>query len=262
MPQTMRVTILGCGGSEGVPMVGGPDGRGDWGSCDPANPRNRRTRASVHVAAGNVSLLIDTSPDLRDQLLVNAIGTVTHVAYTHDHADHTHGVNELRRLARLANRRMPVYADADTLQRMRKRFGYAFEQPPGSPYPPILDPQMIDGPFRLGDVTVTPFRQDHGFGQTTLGYRVGDFAYSTDTVGFLDDAFGILEGVRVWVVDCFGEKRHPTHANWTLALSWIERVKPARAILTHMGTGLDYEATRRRCPPGVEPGYDGLVIEL
>ncbi len=238
MPQTMRMTILGCGGSDGVPMIGGPDGRGDWGECDSTNPRNRRTRASVHVAVGDVSLLIDTSPDLRDQLMANGIAQVTHVAYTHDHADHTHGINELRRLARLADRRMPVYADRDTLARMRTRFGYAFEQPAGSPYPAILDPQAIEGPFRLGDMPATAFRQDHGFGQTTLGFRIGDFAYSTDTVGISDDAFKVLEGVRVWVVDCFGDPRHPTHANWSLALAWIARVKPGRAILYAYGTGL------------------------
>ena len=258
----MRVTILGCGGSDGVPMVGGPDGRGDWGLCDPANPKNRRTRASVHIAIGDVGLLIDTSPDLRMQLLDNGISRVTHVAYTHDHADHTHGINELRRLVRFARRHMPVYADADTLERMHRRFGYAFETPPGSPYPPILEPHEVTGPFRLGGVTVTPFPQDHGFGQTTLGFRIGDFAYSTDTVGFSEDAFKALEGVRVWIIDCFGEQPHATHAWWTLTMSWIAQLKPERAILTHMGAGLDYESTRRRCPPGVEPGYDGLVIEL
>lgn len=262
----MRVTILGCGGSDGVPMVGGADGRGDWGACDPANPRNRRTRASVHVAEGDVSLLIDTSPDLRDQLMANGIGRVTHVAYTHDHADHTHGVNELRRLARLTGAsdggRMPVFADAETLARMRRRFGYAFEQSPGSPYPPILEAHEIAGPFRAGDVAIEPFEQDHGFGQTTLGFRIGDFAYSTDTVGFSEDAFKTLQGVKVWIVDCFGEERHPTHAHRALTMSWIERVKPARAILTHLGPGLDYDALTRRCPANVEPGYDGLVIEL
>jgi phosphoribosyl 1,2-cyclic phosphate phosphodiesterase len=259
---TIRVTILGCGGSDGVPMLGGPDGRGDWGACDPSNPKNRRSRASVHVAAGDVGLLIDTSPDLRDQLLANGITCVTHVAYTHDHADHTHGVNELRRLARFKKSRMPVYADHETLRRLHARFGYAFAQLQGSPYPSILEGHEIDGPFQVGGVGVTPFRQEHGFGQTTLGFRIGDFAYSTDTIGFFAGAFEVLEGVRVWVVDCFGEARHPTHAHWALAMSWIERLKPERAILTHMGAGLDYEVTRRRCPPGVEPGYDGLVIEL
>jgi phosphoribosyl 1,2-cyclic phosphate phosphodiesterase len=258
----MRVTILGCGGSDGVPMLGGPDGRGDWGACDPANPRNRRTRASIHVAAGEVGLLIDTSPDLREQLLANGIGRVTHVAYTHDHADHTHGVNELRRLARLAKSRMPIYADPDTLEGMHRRFGYAFRQPPGSPYPPVLDGHRIVGPFRLGALAVRPFPQQHGFDQTTLGFRIGDLAYSTDTIGFSEDSYKALVGVRVWIVDCFGETPHPTHAHWPLVMSWIERVRPERAILTHMGAGLDYEATRRRCPPGVEPGYDGMVIEL
>ncbi len=262
MPK-LRVTILGCGGSDGVPMLGGPGGRGDWGECDPSNPKNRRTRASIHVAADDIGLLIDTSPDLRDQLIANGIDRVTHVAYTHDHADHTHGINELRRLARHGNvRRIPVHADAATMGLLRQRFAYAFEQPMGSPYPPILDPHLIEGPFRLGDTTILPFVQEHGFGQTTLGFRIGDFAYSTDTIGFSGDSLGALEGLRVWVVDCVGVKRHPTHAWWDLTLGWIERLKPKRAILTHMGASLDYEITRRRCPPGVEPGYDGMIIEL
>ena len=259
----MRVTILGCGGSDGVPMLGGPGGRGDWGDCDPGNSRNRRTRASIHVEAAGVGLLIDTSPDLRQQLLANGIGHVSHVAFTHDHADHTHGINELRRLARHAQaRRIPVHADAATMALMRQRFAYAFEQIEGSPYPPILDPQVIDGPFQLGSMQVRPFRQDHGFGQETLGFRIGDFAYSTDTIGFSDESSRLLEGLRLWIVDCVGVRRHPTHAWWDLTLSWIERFKPERAVLTHMGASLDYEATRSRCPPGVEPGYDGLVIEL
>ena len=258
----MRVTILGCGGSDGVPMVGGPDGRGDWGLCDPANPRNRRSRASIHVAAGDVGLLIDTTPDLRTQLLDTGIGRVTHVAYTHDHADHTHGLNELRRLVRPSRKRMPVYADADTLRRLRRRFDYAFEQSPSSPYEAILEAHEILGPFRAGEVAVAPFPQHHGFEQTTLGFRIGDFAYSTDVIGFPDDSFKLLEGIRVWIVDCVGDMPHVTHAHWELTLSWIQRLKPERAILTHMGAGLDYETARRRCPPGVEPGYDGLVVEL
>lgn len=258
----MRVTILGCGGSDGVPMIGGPDGAGDWGVCDPANPRNRRSRASVHISNGDASILIDTTPDLRDQLMANRIGRVTHVLFTHDHADHTHGINELRRLARLGGHRMPVYANPDTLSRLQRRFGYAFASPAGSPYPPILEGNLIVGPLRLGGVAVQPIKQDHGFGEWTLGFRIGGFAYSTDVVGFSAEAFAQLEGLDVWIVDCLGEKKHPTHADWRTTLRWIERVKPRRAILTHMGPGLDYETVRSRCPPGVEPGYDGMVIEL
>jgi phosphoribosyl 1,2-cyclic phosphate phosphodiesterase len=258
----MRVTILGCGGSDGVPMVGGADGRGDWGVCDPANPRNRRTRAGLHVSAGDLSILVDTSPDLREQLLSAGIGRVTHVLYTHDHADHTHGINELRRLGAMNGGRMPIYGDAETLTRMRRRFGYAFEQHPGRPYPPILDPRLIDGEFDLGPLRITPFVQNHGFGQASLGFRFGNCAYSTDTIGFSEASLDILRGLDVWILDCFGERPHPTHAHWALALSWIEELKPRRAILTHMGAALDYETVRRRCPPSVEPAYDGLRIEL
>jgi phosphoribosyl 1,2-cyclic phosphate phosphodiesterase len=258
----MRVTVLGCGGSDGVPLIGGADGRGDWGACDPANPKNRRSRASVHVAAGDVGLLIDTSPDLRDQLMANGIGRISHVLYTHDHADHSHGVNELRRLSRFNGHPMDVYADAATMARLHRRFAYAFEQLPGSPYPEIATVHTIDGPFRLGGLEVRPVAQDHGFGETTLGFRIGNFGYSTDVVGFSDEAFDALSGLELWIVDCYRDAPHPTHAHWDLTMSWIERLRPRRAVLTHMGAGLDYEAVRRRCPAGVEPGYDGMTIEL
>ncbi len=258
----MRVTILGCGGSDGVPQIGGPDGRGDWGACDPANPRNRRTRASAHVAVGDASILIDTAPDLRDQLMANGIGRVSHVLYTHDHADHSHGVNELRRLSRFNGQPMDVYADAATLARLHQRFGYAFEQLPGSPYPEIATGHTIDGPFELGGAEVHPVAQDHGFGETTLGFRIGGFAYSTDLIELSDAACAALAGLDLWIVDCFRHTPHPTHAHWDLTLSWIERLQPRRAVLTHMGTGMDYDTVSAQCPAGVEPGYDGMTIDL
>lgn len=157
---------------------------------------------------------------------------------------------------------MPAFGDPGTLARIRRRFGYAFEQSPGSPHRPVLEAHEIAGPFRAGGLAIEPSEHDRGSGQTTLGFRIGSFAYSTDAVGFSEGAYKSLEGLKAWIVDCFGEERHPTHANWSLTLSWIERVKPARAILTHMGPGLDYDALTRRCPPNVEPGYDGMVIEL
>lgn len=258
----MRVTILGCGGSDGVPQIGGADGRGDWGACDPANPRNRRTRAAVHVAEGDASILIDTPPDLRDQLMATGVGRVSHVLYTHDHADHSHGINELRRLSRFNGRPMDVYADAVTMKRLHARFGYAFEQLPGTPYPRIAARHVIEGPFRFAGVEVLPVVQDHGFGETTLGFRIGDFAYSTDLVELPEQAPDVFAGLDLWIVDCFRDAPHPTHAHWEKTLAWIERLRPRRAVLTHMGTEMDYDSVLARCPAGVEPGYDGMTIDL
>jgi phosphoribosyl 1,2-cyclic phosphate phosphodiesterase len=258
----MRVTILGCGGSDGVPQIGGPDGRGDWGACDPGNPKNRRTRASVHVAVDDLSLLVDAAPDLRDQLMANGIGTVSHVLFTHDHADHSHGFNELRRLARFNGRPMDVYADEHTMKRLQQRFGYAFEQLPGSPYPAIAAGRVIDGPFRLAGREIVPVVQNHGFGETTLSFRIGGFAYSTDLIELPEEASTVLSDLDLWIVDCFRYEPHVTHAHWDKTMSWIERLRPRRAVLTHMGTEMDYEVVRRQCPPGVEPGYDGLVIDV
>lgn len=260
----MRVTILGCGGSDGVPMIGGPGGRGDWGACDPAEPRNRRSRASIHVADGDAAILVDTSPDMRDQLLACGIGRVTQVLYTHDHADHSHGINELRRFSRLNRKPVDVYGDAATLRRLHARFGYAFEKPAagGGNYPIFVRGHEITGPLRFGDTAVRAFVQGHGVRQHSLGFRIGDFAYSTDVVSLSEDAFAALAGVRVWIVDCFQDEPHFSHGSWALTLSWIERVRPERAILTHMGPGMDYGTVKKRCPPGVEPGYDGMVVDL
>lgn len=263
----MRITILGCGGSNGVPMIGGPDGKGDWGECDPANPRNRRTRSSIVVENEGHCLLVDTSPDLREQLIGAGIGSISAVFYTHEHADHTHGLNELRQLARINGRQMDVYADAQTLASLRQRFDYAFEAPPkGSPYPTILKAHIIDGPMKFGALKITPFAQDHGFGTETLGLRfdagVRAAAYSTDVTALPEAAFEVLDGLGLWVVDCTRYEPHPTHAHFEKTLEWIARVKPDRAILTHMDQTLDHDELASRCPPGVEPAHDGMVIEL
>lgn len=256
----MRVVVLGCGGSEGVPTLGGPDGRGDWGACDPAHPRNRRTRASILVEAGETRVLVDTSPDLRAQLLANGIGRVSHVLYTHAHGDHTHGIHELRALSRASGGRLPIHADARTAERLKTAFGYIFEG--GGGYSPVAELRLLDGPTRLGAVPVVPFVQGHGPGETTLGFRFGPVAYSTDALRLDEAAFAALAGVKVWIVDCLADAPMPTHAHVDLALAWIARVRPERAILTHMGRRLDYETLRRRCPPGVEPGYDGMTTEV
>lgn len=266
----MRITILGCGGSDGVPTIGGPDGRGDWGACDAANPKNRRTRASIFVETGasdvdpGERILIDTSPDCRSQLLAAGIGRVDAVLFTHDHADHSHGVHEMRRLARINGHALPAFADTATASSLRKRFSYAFDPEPGAPYPPIATLHAFAGAgaFMVGGQRVQAFPQDHGFGMVTTGFRIGDMAYTTDAVRLDEAAFSVLEGIRLWVVDCVQINRHPTHSWLAQTLAWIERVRPERAVLTHMGPQLDYAETAALCPPGVEPAYDGMIIEL
>ena len=249
----MRVTILGCGTSGGVPRAGG-----HWGACDPTEPRNRRRRVSILVENGGTALLVDTSPDLRMQCLDHNIRRLDAVLYTHDHADHTHGIDELRTFAMTERRRVPVYGDAKTLATLRQRFDYVFDSVTG--YPAICEQIEIDGSFTVGEIKVVPFQQQHG-PVTSLGYRFGPIAYSTDLNGLDENAFEVLSGVETWIVDALRYDPHPTHAHLDLTLDWIRRVKPKRAILTHMTWDMDYRTLLARVPPGVEPAYDGLVVD-
>ncbi len=221
----MKVTVLGCGASWGVPAIGP-----DWGRCDPADPRNRRRRASLLIETLGRAILIDTSPDLREQLAGHAI---------------------------------PFYAGGPALEEAERRFGYAFRSViAGKPvYRPALAAQKIEGPFSVAGIPVVPFTQSHGFIET-LGFRIGAVAYSTDVVELDDDAFVALAGVELWVVDCLRREPHPTHAHLVKVLAWIERLRPRRAVLTHMDQSLDYRELSAELPDGVEPGHDGLVIEL
>jgi phosphoribosyl 1,2-cyclic phosphate phosphodiesterase len=262
----MRVTLLGTGGSAGVPMIGGVDGSGDWGDCDPAEPRNRRTRSSIVVEAPNKQrLLVDTSPDMRSQLLDCRIPGVDAILYTHAHADHITGIDDVRILNRIANRPLPAFATAETLSEMTLRFGYAFRpwEPPHF-YRPVLEAR----PVQQGDMVETAglsvrvFTQNHGRVET-LGLRIGDFGYSTDVVALNDEAFGALEGLDTWVVGCFLHKgQHWTHADLNTVLGWVERLGPHRTVLTHMGTEMDWAWMQGNLPPGVEAGYDGMVLDI
>lgn len=251
----MRLTILGCGTSGGVPRIGN-----DWGDCDPDEPRNRRRRASVAVETAETRVIVDTSPDFRDQCLDAGIEHLDGVIYTHDHADHCHGIDDLRFLAYAMRKRIDVYSDRGTLDRLRARFGYCFDTPDGSLYPPIVRAHAVDGPFTIGDMDVVPFIQNHG-DMDTLGLRFGPIAYSTDVVALDEAAFAALDGVQVWVVDALRYEYHPTHANLDTTLEWIERVKPKRAVLTHMNFELDYRTMLETLPNSVEPAYDGMVID-
>jgi len=254
----MKVRILGCGGSGGVPLVGGV-----WGACDPAEPRNRRRRTSVLVEDGPTTLLIDTSPDLREQLLDAGTKRLDAVLFTHAHADHLHGIDDLRGMNRLMRTNLPVYADARTLAVIAERFDYVFRplEEGASFYKPTLTEHVIDGAFTVAGIDIVPFVQDHGFSKT-LGFRIGGMGYSTDVVDLDETAFAALAGIELWIVDCLRYDPHPTHSHLEKTLSWIARVKPRHAVLTHMDVPLDYATLRGTLPAGVEPGYDGLTLEF
>ncbi|HEV7372570.1 MBL fold metallo-hydrolase [Arenibaculum sp.] len=256
----VRVTVLGCGGSAGVPLIGN-----DWGACDPADPRNRRTRPSVLVEVDGLAILIDTSPDLREQLIANRVRRIDAVLWTHGHADHTHGIDDLRGVNIMTGGPLPGYADAETMEALCSRFGYVFEPLHYGAtmfYKPHVEPRLIEGPVEVGGVMVTPIVQDHGF-SASLGFRIGAFAYSTDVVRLDETAFALLEGIDTWIVDCVRvAPEHPVHAHLPITLEWIERVRPRRAFLTHMNHTMDYETVRAMLPPGVLPAHDGLVIEV
>jgi phosphoribosyl 1,2-cyclic phosphate phosphodiesterase len=262
----MRVILLGTGGSPGVPVIGGPDGRGNWGACDPHEPRNRRTRTSIIVEADDGRrLLVDTGPDLRSQLLAAGIGSVDAILYTHAHADHITGLDDVRILNRNAGRPLVAYGLAETLDELRDRFPYAFKPQTTLNF---FCPELIARTVVAGEVVTTAglwlhlFEQDHGWIKS-LGFRCGGFAYSTDVVRLDDAAFAALEGVDTWVVGCvIRNGPHPTHAHLDLVLEWVARIRPRRTVMTHMGTEMDFGWLRANLPDGVEPGFDGMVLEL
>lgn len=270
--ETLDVRILGCGSSGGVPRLGGPGEGGNWGDCNPANPKNRRRRCSILVKrrspSGETRVLVDTAPDLREQLLDARIGRLDGVLITHDHADQTHGMDDLRAIALNSGRRTDVWCDQATWKSLMAKFGYCFVQPPGSDYPPILNAHEIREPFQPfaisgagGPVPVLAFAQGHGQIRS-LGFRFGPIAYSSDVDALDGAALAALEGVECWIVDALRRSPHPSHAHLNKSLEWIGRVRPRRAILTNMHLDMDYETLRRELPPGVEPAFDGLCLTL
>lgn len=254
----MKVRILGCGTSSGVPRIGN-----DWGKCDPAEPRNRRRRVSILVEHAGTRILVDTSPDLREQLLDASVSTLAAVIWTHDHADHCHGIDDLRQVFHARGSPVPCYARQDTLDTLFRRFGYIFEGRSG--YPAVAEARLLPDRLSVGPIEVAIVDQPHG-AITSAGIRFEaagrSIAYSTDFNALTEAMVTLFEGVDVWVVDALRKEPHPTHPHLAQALEWVERVRPGRAILTHMDQSMDYRPLRAELPPHIEPGYDGMEVAL
>lgn len=264
MTSTLSFRILGCGSSGGVPRLGG-----HWGACDPTNPKNQRKRCSMLITRatpdGQTRVLIDTSPDLRQQLLDAEVGALDAVVYTHAHADHVHGLDDIRMIVYNMRQRLAVWADGDTGNQLLARFGYAFVQPAGSSYPPICDLNTIDGDVTIngagGAITLTPFEVEHG-NIDALGFRIGDVAYLPDVSDIPDGVWPALEGLEYWIVDALRRDPHPTHAHLAKTLDWIKRAAPKRAVLTNMHIDLDYQTVADETPDHIEPAFDGMTITV
>jgi len=263
---TLTLTILGCGSSAGVPRpaLG-------WGACDPKNPKNRRLRCSLLVEqtgeGGTTRVLIDTSPDLREQLIGANVDHIDAVFLTHEHADQTHGIDDLRSVVLHQRRRIPVYLNKSTGDHILVRFSYCFVRPPGSDYPPILENCSVEaGESRTiegkgGPVTLSAFNLVHG-NIPALGYRIGATAYTPDLSDIPQASWPSLEKLDLWIVDGLRYTGHPSHFSVSDALSWIDRFKPKRAVITNMHSDLDYEVLRQSLPDGVVPAYDGMRLEI
>jgi phosphoribosyl 1,2-cyclic phosphate phosphodiesterase len=261
---SVTVTILGCGSSGGVPRVGG-----GWGACDPADPRNRRRRCSILIERagpeGATRVLVDTSPDLREQLLAESVTALDGVVFTHAHADHTHGIDDLRPLVIHMRRRIETFMDEDTGAALRQRFDYCFVTPPGSEYPPLARERRITAGFVFevdgagGALAIEPLRLVHG-PSDALGLRFGGIAYTPDVSDIPPEAEARLSGLDLWIIDALRPTQHPSHFSLPDALGWIARLKPRRAVLTNLHTDMDYATLRRDLPAGVEPAYDGLRL--
>ncbi|TPW35723.1 MBL fold metallo-hydrolase [Oecophyllibacter saccharovorans] len=264
----MKVTILGCGGSAGVPSIGGsedPDQpAGKWGACDPYEIRNRRTRSSIVIEQAGFRLLVDSGPDLRQQLLANHLARVDALIFTHGHSDHIAGLDEVRAINRVIRKPLPLLATEDVLQELQARFSYAFRPWEGGQfYRAAFDVQPIPeaGNIQIGPLHGSVFPQTHGLIESR-GMRFGDFAYSTDVAELPAPSLEMLKGVKTWVVGCFQPEQHFSHGWLARVLEWREIVQPQRLVLTHMGPAMDYATLKRTLPTGVEPAFDGMTLEI
>lgn len=270
MSDMLRATLLGCGSSGGVPRVGGADGRGNWGACDPTNPKNRRRRCALFVerigAGGITKVVVDTGPDIREQLMDAGIGDLDAAILTHDHADHIHGIDDLRPIVLNNKRRLDVWADPQTAATLEKRFGYVFVQPEWSTYPPIYNLCLHDGRVTVdgagGVIQADAHVVDHGPNFEARGFRFGGLAYTPDVSALQADTAELLADLDLWIVDALRWAPHPTHAHVDQALEWIAQIKPKKAILTNLHVDLDYQELADYLPEGVVPAYDGLSVSL
>lgn len=257
----LRVKLLGCGASSGVPVIGC-----SCSVCTSNNPRNKRTRVSIVLETEDKRILVDTSPDMRSQCLTHNINVIDAVLYTHAHADHLHGIDDLRLFNYTLGAVLDTYGDAQTIELIQKRFSYVFMEPKFNEqgwFRPSLNPITIKTgmPFWIGKTEILPFAQQHGQG-TTIGLKIGNFAYSTDTNGLSREVIDMLKGIDTWIVDCLRHKPAPTHAHLEMALDWIAQVKPKRAFLTHLNHEFDYDELAAKLPKNVSPAYDGLTLEI
>ena len=249
----MECIILGCGGSNGVPRIGC-----SCFVCKSHDTKNQRTRASIVLILDDCKILFDTSVDLRQQALNNGINDIDAVFYTHDHFDHVAGINDVKLLSKSP---VSAFMSYDTNIALRRAYSYVFTQK-SNLYKPLMRDFIFGGPFSIGRHKVTPFAQHHGKEKNSYGFRIGDFAYSTDVTNFSEENYKILEGVKVWVVDCLRYYYSPSHSYLEKTISWCMRIKPRRAILTHMDHDIDYGDIKNSLPPGIEPGYDGMKITI
>ncbi|TXH82698.1 MAG: MBL fold metallo-hydrolase [Rhizobium sp.] len=268
MTYRRRFTILGCSSSPGVPRI-----TGDWGNCDPKNPKNRRTRAAFLVEqiapdGGITTVVIDTGPDFREQMIRAGVSSIDAVLYTHAHADHIHGIDDLRGYFHISHERIPIHADAPTIDRIREGFRYCLETPPGSSYPPIVRPVLIETLEKSfvidgagGPIRFWPHKQLHG-DIHSLGFRIGKLAYCSDISDFPPESIEKVQDLDILIIDALQYRPHPSHLSLEQSLGWIERLRPKHAILTHMHTPLDYETVLAETPDHVEPAYDQMQIEL
>lgn len=268
MKVTRRFTLLGCSSSPGVPRI-----NGDWGNCDPDNPRNRRMRASFLIEqigpdGGKTVVVVDTGPDFREQMIRSKVEHIDAVIYSHAHADHLHGIDDLRGYFHSQHQRIPIHAEPYTMSRIEEGFGYCLTTPPGSAYPPIVEPRVIDDLDEAiivdgagGPLSLLPLKQQHG-DIISLGLRIGEVAYCCDVSDFPAETVEKLSGLDLLFIDALQYRPHPSHLSLEQALGWIERLAPKHAVLTHMHTPLDYETVMGETPAHVEPGYDQFIMEI